>query len=228
MLYNSPNIFYKIKIRVLSRMGEILDIINLFIFLHKIFFLYVIKKILIFLKKPWFLINFLYKFDDFNIYKKEIFYIIFLGYYISFNFDLLFVKFPNLLFFNPLNILLIRFWFWASVRFLRIKKLFYIIFFIIIKFQFRCFAPLKNLSSNVKTNPLQKRQFFNIFKIITVSVFSSNFFLSLRNKIHIHFIRIYNMIEKIKNSIPNILLVVLITHIAILEGYNFFYKSVLY
>jgi hypothetical protein len=71
----------------------------------------------------------------FNINRKEAVYIVFLGYMFAFNLNFNIVKLARIPFVNTLLVLFRCFRLWATPRLWRVRRPFFVIFFIIIELE---------------------------------------------------------------------------------------------
>ena len=166
LLYNRLDTFNRIKIRALSRMDKVLNIMGLLILLCKALFFYTVGWVTILLKKPRFIIDKPSKFNSFDIDRQKAVNIVFLGYSIALNLKFDIVRLIYLPFLYLAVIFLLSFSFWTLLRLYKIRRVLNLIFFVIIKLQFLCFPPLKDPRGNIILNTFKWRPFFNIFQII--------------------------------------------------------------
>ena len=151
-------------------MDKVLNIIGLLILLREALFSYTVRRVIILLKKLWFIINKPHRFNSFNIERQEAVNIVFLGHSIALNLKFNIVRLTCLPFLYLAVILLFSLSFWTLSRLYRIRRVLNLIFFIIVKLQFLYFPPLRDLRGDMKPDIFKWRPFFNIFWIISRSL----------------------------------------------------------
>ena len=133
LLYNRPDTFNRIKIRALSRIDKVLNIVGLLILLRKASFSYTVKRVPILLKKPRFIVDKPYRFNSFNVERQEAVDVVFLGHSIALNLKFDIIRLACLPFLYSAVIFLLSLGFQTLLRLYRIRRVLNLIFFVIIE-----------------------------------------------------------------------------------------------